>query len=152
MQIETCRRCEFSKSACLANAVGVLNLFIILYTCSFIATLASEFSLATRKIADLNARVLCMHKVVCCAKWVTLLSHFLLLISVLDIARSLPYIIFVYMFQNRKQQQDHAKQRSDATSKALEMKKEIENQRNKIAELIREKENLETTQQTQSGT
>ena len=56
------------------------------------------------------------------------------------------------MFQNRKQQQDHAKQRSDATSKALEMKKEIENQRNKIAELIREKENLETTQQTQSGT
>ena len=46
-----------TKLVCLANALHAPKLFMIFHTCSFIATLATNFSLATRKIADLNERV-----------------------------------------------------------------------------------------------
>ena len=53
--------------------------------------------------------------------------------------------------QNCKQQNDQAKRRSDAALQVLEMKNEVERQRNQIDELVREKENLESSQQTQAG-
>mgnify|MGYP006992694670 CR=1 FL=1 len=58
---------------------------------------------------------------------------------------------FVCLSQNRKHQQEQAKQRSDSALKVVELRKENERQRNQVNELIREKENLQKSQQTQTG-